>query len=271
MFSLFPRKIATYVVRPFLQRLLAVLSTLFVVAAAHAADLRVCAEPDNLPFSRADESGFENRIARVLAEELGVGLRYTWAPQRRAFVRKTFGEGACDVWMGVPARFERMLTTKPYYRSTYVFVYGPTPLTSFDDGNLQTLRVGVQLPGDDLAATPPGHALALRGAVNNVVGFTIYGERPVSERMVAAIAAGKLDAALLWGPAAGFFAHAMRLHVAPAKAPPELAALPFEFSIAVGVRKGENALRDRLDGALARRKREIEAILDEYSVPRVSR
>ena len=248
-----------------------VLSALFLASPAWGADLRVCAEPDNLPFSRADESGFENRIARLLAEELGVELRYTWAPQRRAFVRKTFGEGACDVWMGVPARFERMLTTKPYYRSTYVFVSSKSALGSFDDPRLQKLRIGVQLPGDDLAATPPGHALALRGAVHNVVGFTVYGERPVSERMVAAIAAGKLDAALLWGPAAGFFAHAKRLRVAPAKAPPELAALPFEFSIAVGVRKGENALRERLNEALERRKAQIDAVLDDYSVPRVSR
>ena len=246
------------------------LSVLLFAAGAHAADLRVCAEPDNLPFSRADESGFENRIARVLADELGAELRYTWAPQRRAFVRKTFGEGACDVWIGVPAGFERMLTTKPYYRSTYVFV-SRSVLESFDDPRLQKLRVGVLLPGDDLAATPPGHALALRGAVDNVVGFTIYGERPVSERMVEAIAAGRLDAAVLWGPAAGFFAHAKRLHVAAAKAPAELASLPFAFSIGVGVRKGEKALRDRLDQALEQRKRDIDAILDEYSVPRVSR
>lgn len=236
-----------------------------------ADQLRVCAEPDNLPFSRADESGFENRIARVLAGELRAALRYTWAPQRRAFVRKTFGEGACDVWMGVPAGFERMLTTRPYYRSTYVFVYGKRALRSFDQPDLSVLKVGVQLPGDDLAATPPGHALALRGAVDKVVGFTVYGEHPVGERIVEAIAAGRLDAAVVWGPAAGFFAHAKRLHVSIAAAPPELASLPFQFSIAVGVRKGEAALRDRLDEALAARKTDIDEILDEYSVPRVSR
>jgi mxaJ protein len=234
--------------------------------------IRVCAEPDNLPFSSADESGFENRIARVLADELGVELRYVWAPQRRAFVRKTFGEGACDAWMGVPAGFERMLTTKPYYRSAYVFVYGKRALRSFDQPDLGTLRVGVQLPGDDLAATPPGHALASRGAVNNVVGFTVYGEsRPAGERIVEAIAAGKLDAAVVWGPAAGFFAHAKGLHVSVASAPPELASLPFQFSISVGVRKDERALRDRLDAALAKRKAQIDAILDQYAVPRVNR
>jgi mxaJ protein len=247
------------------------LSLVLFAGAAHAAELRVCAEPDNLPFSRADESGFENRIARIIADELGAALRYTWAPQRRAFVRKTFGEGACEVWMGVPAGFERMLTTRPYYRSTYVFVSSRAPLRSFDDPRVRTLRIGVLLPGDDLAATPAGHALALRGAVANVHGYPVYGEHPVAQRMVEAIAAGRLDAAVLWGPAAGFFARAKRLHVAPAKAPPELASLPFEFSIAVGVRKGESALREQLDAALARRKTEIDAVLDDYSVPRASR
>ena len=236
-----------------------------------AEPLRVCAEPDNLPFSRSDESGFENRIARVLAGELGAELRYVWAPQRRAFVRKTFGEGACDAWMGVPAGFERMLTTKPYYRSAYVFIYGKRELRSFDQPGLRRLRIGVQLPGDDLAATPPGHALALRGAVERVVGFTVYGERPAGERIVEAIAAGKLDAAVVWGPAAGFFAHAKQLQVSIARPPAELASLPFEFSIAVGVRKGERALRDRLDEALVARRKDIEKILDDYSVPRVGR
>jgi mxaJ protein len=245
--------------------------SLLWLISGNAAELRVCAEPDNLPFSREDESGFENRIARVVAKELGAALRYVWAPQRRGFVRKTFGEGRCDVWMGVPAGFERMLTTKPYYRSTYVFVFSQTRLVSFDDANLGKLRIGVQLPGDDLAATPAGHALAARGAVNNVVGFTVYGEHPAGQRIVEAIAAGRLDAALVWGPAAGFFAREKNLHVAVAYAPAEVAALPFQFSISVGVRKGQNALRDQLNAALERRRGEIDAILDEYSVPRVPR
>lgn len=239
-------------------------------ASAMASDLRVCAEPDNLPFSSRDESGFENRIARVLAAELGAGLRYVWAPQRRAFVRKTFGAGLCDAWMGVPAGFERMLTTRPYYRSTYVFVFAKRPLRSFEARDLRQLRIGVQLPGDDLAATPPGHALALRGAVSNVVGFTVYGEHPVGERIVDAVADGRLDAAVVWGPAAGFFARTRKLHVSEAHAPPELASMPFRFSISIGVRKDEPALRDALDRALERRKLEVAAILERYSVPRVS-
>src|SRR5205807_221876 len=84
--------------------------------------LRVCAEPDNLPLSSAQETGFENRIARLLADDLGARLVYEWQPQRRGFVRKTIGADVCDVWMGVPAGFERLATTRPYYRSGYVFV-----------------------------------------------------------------------------------------------------------------------------------------------------
>lgn len=250
---------------------LVLLIALCWLTSGKAAELRVCAEPDNLPFSRQDESGFENRIARVVAGELRAQLSYVWVPQRRAFVRKTFGEGVCDVWMGVPTGFERMLTTKPYYRSTYVFVYGERPLRSFDQPDVRVLKVGVQLPGDDLAATPPGHALAARGAVANVVGFTVYGAHPVAQRIVEAIAAGKLDAAVVWGPAAGFFAEQKHLHVSPASAPAELASLPFAFSISMGVRKGERALREQLTAVIEKRRADIEAILDAYSVPRAGR
>src|SRR3954471_9520914 len=86
------------------------------------AALRVCADPDNLPYSNAAEQGFENRIARVVADALGRELRYEWQPLGRGFVRKTLGAGSCDVFIGVPAGFERVLTTRPYYRSSYVFL-----------------------------------------------------------------------------------------------------------------------------------------------------
>jgi mxaJ protein len=245
------------------------LSLLLISTAAAAADLRVCAEPDNLPFSHQSQSGFENRIARILADDLALDLRYEWQPQRRGFVRKTLGSDLCDAWMGVPAGFERVLTTKPYYRSTYVFVYGPRPLQSFESPELKSLRIGVQLPGNDGAATPAGYALAAKGAIENVRGYPMYGEHPAAERIVEAIARGELDAGVVWGPAAGFFARAKNLGVANASAPKELATMPFEFSIAIGVKRGNRELRDQLDAALARRKSEIDAVLDEYAVPRV--
>jgi mxaJ protein len=245
------------------------LSLLLLCSPAFADELRVCAEPDNLPFSHADQSGFENRIARILATELGVEMRYEWQPQRRAFVRKTLGSGLCDAWMGVPAGFDRALTTRPYYRSTYVFVYGRQPLDSFDAPSLKELRIGVQLPGNDGAATPPGHALAAKGAIDNVRGYLIYGEHPAAQRIVEAIARGELDAGVVWGPAAGFFARTKNLVVAPAAAPKELERMPFEFSISIGVKRGNAALRDRLDASLVRRKQEIDAVLAEFAVPLV--
>ena len=242
------------------------LAALLAVSPAWAGELRVCAEPDNLPYSHADESGFENRIARLLAAELNATLCYTWFLQRRAFVRKT--AGMCEVFIGVPSDFERLATTRPYYRSTYVFVHRKdAPAPSFED-DLRKLRIGVQLPGNDLAATPAGHALARRGAIDNVIGFPVYGARPAAERMVEAIARGELDAAVVWGPAAAHFAHRNNLPVQPASAPGGF-ELPFEFAIAVGVRRGNRELRDALDAALERRKQEIDAILDEYRVPRL--
>lgn len=245
------------------------LSLLLACSSAAAADLRVCAEPDNLPFSHEDQSGFENRIARLVAAELGDHLIYEWQPQRRGFVRKTLGAGLCDAWMGVPSDFERATTTKPYYRSTYVFVYGKRPLQSFDSPELKSLRIGVQLPGNDGAATPAGYALAAKGAVENVRGYPIYGEQPAAERIVEAIARGELDAGVVWGPAAGFFARSKKLSLASASAPKELGTMPFDFAISIGVKRGNRELRDRLDAALERRKTEIDAVLDEYAVPRL--
>jgi len=243
------------------------LSLALVLAAtpATATELRVCAEPDNLPYSHADGSGFENRIARVLAQELDITLSYTWHLQRRAFVRKT--AGMCEVFIGVPHEFERLVTTKPYYRSAYVLV-ARAPVASLAE--LKSVRIGVQLVGDDLAATPGGHALAMSGMVDNVVGFPVYGERPAAERIVAAIARGEIGAAVVWGPAVGHFAHAAKLALQPMAAPPEL-PVPLEFAIAVGVRRGAQTreLRDALDRALEARKGEIDRILDDYRVPRL--
>jgi mxaJ protein len=236
--------------------------------------LRVCAEPDNLPLSSAEETGFENRIARVLADDLHATLVYEWQPQRRGFVRKTIGADLCDVWVGVPAGLERLATTRPYYRSRYVFLNradARQPLHSFADPRLARLRIGVQLIGNDLAATPPALALARAGGIEHVVGYTVYGGRgSVAERISADLAAGRLDAALVWGPQAGYFIdHApVPLAIAPALAPAGF-DMPFEFSIAIGVPKGNAELRRELDDALARRAADIAAILDAYHVPRV--
>jgi quinoprotein dehydrogenase-associated probable ABC transporter substrate-binding protein len=245
-------------------------------SASSAPVLRVCADPDNLPYSHADGSGFENRIAQVLAEAMGATLESYWFPLRRGFVSKAVGAGHCDVVIGVPAGFKRLATTRPYYRSHYVFVTRADerqPLRDFTDPRLASLRVGVQLVGDDLAATPPGHALARHGAVERVVGFNVYGDRPAAERMVRALAKDELDAAVVWGPQAGYFVSRapVALSVRPARAPDDLAELPFEFDIAVGVRRGDAALRDRVQAALDARHDQIDAILADYRVPRTDR
>ncbi len=236
------------------------------------AELRVCADPDNLPFSHEDGSGFENRIAQLVADELHLPLKNFWMPLRRGFVRKSLGANECDVFIGVPVRFERVLPTKPYYRSTYVFVTradDAKPLQTFDDERISALRVGVQLVGNDLAATPPGHALVQRGAVDRVTGFTVYGDGPAAQRMVEALARGQIDAALIWGPQAGYFAQqaARPMHVSIATPPPAL-HMPFEFAISMGVRRGDKALRDALDAVIDKRRADIDAILASYQVPR---
>jgi len=254
-----------------------VAATLALAAqAAQAADaappLRVCADPDNLPYSQRDGSGFENRIARLVAEDMHRPLAYFWQEQRRGFVRKTLGAGECDVLIGVPDGFDKVLRTRPYYRSTYVAVSrgGEPPFAGFAPDQLRGRRFGVQLIGNDLAASPPGHALAGHGATANVTGFLVYGDGPAARRMVDAVAGKAIDVALVWGPQAGYFVrHAsVPLAVVPVAAPAGL-PLPFDYAIAMGVRKGDTALRDQLDEVLVRRRADIDAILADYAVPRV--
>ena len=240
--------------------------------------LRVCADPNGLPASNAHGEGFENRIAALLAHELGARLEYTWWAQRRGFVRNTLRAGLCDVVIGVPAGFDPVLTTRPYYRSTYVFVARRDrglDVRSFDDPVLRTVRIGVQLIGDDAINTPPVHALSQRGVVGNLVGFTVYGDYAESNpaaRVVEAVARGDVDIAVVWGPLAGYFAplQPVALHLVPVAPAVEARGLRQTFAIAAGVRKDDRALRDALDAALERRRTDVDAILTAYGVPRVA-
>jgi mxaJ protein len=265
----------------FMRLALASLALAFCAGSLHAAEptakpdaLRVCADPDNLPFSREDGSGFENRIAQLLADDLKVPLAYEWLPDRRGFVRKTLGAQLCDVIIGVPAGFERTATTRPYYRSSYVLVErrDAPAVRSFDDPALGQLRVGVQLIGNDLAASPPGYLLARHGQVANVRGYPLAGEQPAAERAISAIERDEIDAAMLWGPQAGYFASRsrvpLRLQVLPP--PQDAAAPPLEYAIAMGVRRADRPLRALLDDFIARRQGDIDRILADYAVPRVA-
>jgi mxaJ protein len=251
---------------------------LLLSARASGAVLRVCADPNNLPFSNRQQEGLENKLARLVADDLGATLTYTWWAQRRGFFRNTLKAGLCDAVMGVPSEFEMTAHTRPYYRSTYVFVFRADRgdlVRSLDDPSLRTLRVGVQLAGDDYANTPPAHALARRGIVSNVVGFTLYGDYAQPNppaRIVDAVARGDIDVAIVWGPLAGYFASrsAVPLKVVPVSPAVDGPSLPFVFDISVGVRRGDDKLRSAIDGVLARRRAEVEKLLDEYRIPRAS-
>ena len=240
--------------------------------------LRIAADPNNLPFTNDRREGFENRIADLLAADLGAELEYVWRAQRRGFFRTAFKEGEADLVLGVPAGFDMALTTAPYSRSTYVFVSRKDRklgIASFDDPALKTLRIGVQMIGDDGSNTPPAHALAARGLVENAVGFTLYGDYKEANppaRIVEAVAKGDEDVAVAWGPMAGYFAkrQAVALDLTPVTPAAEASGLRQTFAIAVGVRKGDRQLRDEIDAALAKRKADIDAILAEYGVPRVA-
>lgn len=237
--------------------------------------LRVCADPNNLPFSNRRGEGFENRLAELIAAELGAALEYTWWAQRRGFVRNTLRAGLCDLVVGIPSSVELVLATRPYYRSTYVFVTrtadGPA-VRSFDDAVLRTARIGVHVIGDDYANPPPAHALANRGIVRTVVGYSIYGdyrEPSPPARLIEAVARGDVDVAIAWGPLAGYFARRqpVPLTLVPVAPQIELPFLPMVFDIAMGVRRGEEAWRDELDALLLRRRADIEALLRRYGVP----
>ena len=238
--------------------------------------LRVCADPNNLPFSNRAGEGFENALATLVAGELGKTVAYTWFPQRRGFVRNTLASGRCDVIMGVPAHYELAATTTPYYRSSYVFVTRVDrglDIDSFDDPRLARLRIGVHTIGDDYANVPPAQALAARGIVGNIRGYSIYGDysRPDPPRdLVDAVARGEVDVAIAWGPLAGYFATREQTPLAVRIARPTgLATAPMTFAIAMGVRRGDDELRATLDGVIARRHGDIDQLLRRYGVPLV--
>jgi len=241
------------------------------------ATLRVCADPNNLPFSNARGEGFENQIAELVGRELHERVEYTWWAQRRGFVRNTLKAGTCDLIVGVPNHYQLTATTQPYYRSTYVFVTRDGPnadIQSLDDPRLRTIKIGVQLIGDDFANTPPAHALSQRGIIQNVRGYTVYGDyrqpNPPA-RIVDAVAKGDIDVAIVWGPLGGYFAtrEAVPLHVTPVSPQQALPALPFTFDISMGVRRGDSLLQKRLNAILAARRPAVDSILRTYGVPRV--
>jgi quinoprotein dehydrogenase-associated probable ABC transporter substrate-binding protein len=255
----------------------AVVTLVFLLAAsaafAAAPELRVCADPNNMPFSNARGQGFENKLAELVAREMGTRVVYTWQAQRSRFFRKTLNAGICDVVMSVPAKFDEAWPTIPYYSSSYVFISlrdRHLRINSFDDPRLRKLRVGVHIVSDD--NLPPAQALISRGMVRNVVGYSIFGhifqDNPSAE-LINGVLQKDIDMAVAWGPLAGYFAKVapVALDVTPVCAGRADAGVPFQFSIAMGVRRGDVALRNKLNRIIARRGKEIRSLLRSYGVP----
>lgn len=256
-------------------RISLLLAATLMPALAQAGVLRVCSEPNNLPFSNHAGQGFENKIAELIAHDLGDRLEYTYALQNEKFIKHTLDARKCDVIMGVSVGMDELETTRPYYASTYVFVSrradGLT-LTSLADPRLKRLKIGVHLIGDD--STPPAMALGEEGIVDNVKGFLIYGDfaKPnPPARLIEAVENKDVDIAAVWGPLGGFFAKSspVALRMTPITGTERFAPLKFRFAIALGVRKGDTALRDRLDAIIARERQAIRGILVSYGVPLV--
>lgn len=234
-------------------------------------ELRVCADGDNMPYSNQKQQGLDNKIAELLARDMGAKLTYYWSRMGRGYIRDVLNAGKCDLLIEIPTDFRLVLTTPPYYRSSYVFVTRKDRnlrIVSLNDERLAKLQIGVQILAENYS--PPGQALGKRGVYTNIVGFESTGEE--AGNIISAVANGKIDVAIVWGPLAGFYAKRQQVSlvltpVSPAIDPP---GIPFTYAISMGVKKGNTQLRDQLTSFLERRKLDIDTILHDYNVPLLS-
>jgi mxaJ protein len=238
-------------------------------APAEARTLRVCADPNNLPFSNRQQQGFENKLVDILAREMKATVAYTWWAQRRGFLRNTLKANLCDVVPGVPVGLHGLRTTAPYYRSSFVFVTraGAEPVVSMDDPRLQSFKVGVQNGGDDGAATPAALALSRRRIPAR--GYSVLGdyrEPNPPARIMEAVEIGDVDVAVVWGPLAGFFARRSGAPLSLRPVPAE-GESPMAFAIALGVRKEDERLAAELNRILIHTRSELDGLLASYGVP----
>jgi mxaJ protein len=236
--------------------------------------LRVCSDPNNMPFSDDAQGGFENRLAELAARELHRSLAYYWQPQRRGFIRTALNAGRCDVMISVPTSSGMVRVTRPYYRSSYMFVSRRgrrPPISSFDDPRLRHVRIGIPITGNDYANPPAAQALAARHIVDNVRGYPVYGDYSRSRPSWGALNAlldNEVDVAVAWGPLAGYFAQQAKapIEIVPVAGPVD-PGLPFAFDISMGVRRNDRELAAALDDVIARSASEIRQILSSYAVP----
>lgn len=241
---------------------------------------RVCQDPNNLPFSSLKGEGIENKIAELFAKDLGLPVEYYSFPQRLAFVRNTLryklpGEDfRCDIIMGVPAGFDQVSVTKPYYRSTYALVYAkgkgldgvqtPEDFLKVDRARLGKLRIGIY------DRSPASEWLNKHQLVEQGVPYAMMSADPnqyPGEIIERDLASGKLDAAIVWGPIAGYFAKKVQqpqLVVVPMRSEP---GVKFDFQMAMGVRYGEREWKQQIEGLIEKRQADITAILRDFGVP----
>lgn len=231
--------------------------------------LRVCADASLLPFSNDRREGFENRIAQLIADDLKVPLTFTWWPQTIGFVRNTLRTRQCDLVMGTAVGEELMQNTNPYYRSTYALIYrkdsGITAKT-LADPSLQGARIGV------VARTPPS-AVMLRHGLINMEPYQLDTDTRAhhpAQQAVEDVAAARTDAAIVWGPIAGYFAARQQVPLAVVPLMDEPGASPFQYMISMGLRPDEPDWRHWLNDFIVRRQGDIDRILAEYHVPLVN-
>lgn len=243
--------------------------------AAAQQSLRICADPNNLPFSNQRGEGFENRIAEMISRNLNTRLDYVWYPQRGQFLRRTLEAGLCDAVMGAPSTMDSETVSQPYYRSTYVLLTRKDRNMRFSsllDPRLANLRVGIHRAGD--GCTPPAIALMKNGHGANLVSYSLFptnGEQSPAARLISAVAEGDVDVAVVWGPLAGYFVAMERTPlVTSAVTPAEFDGVPFTYSISIALQKGNDALRTKIDEALAANCVAISTVLDEYHVPQLT-
>ena len=243
-------------------------------AGADPAELKVCSDPDNLPYSNERQEGFENKIAEIVAKDLGASLTNFWWPHQRGLVRNTLRADKCDVLIDIPKGYDLVTWTKPYYRSAYVLVTktdGGPKVTSLDDPAMkQVKRIGVHMN------TPPSDALGDRGLQDNMRTYITFNDPrdPDPERrplkMLEDVLSGELDAAIVWGPLAGYFAKLTQKNGGPALTLVPLAddrVIPLTFEMSMGVKKGDQALKAKLEQAIDHHQTEIRQVLEDYGVP----
>ncbi|HXG79815.1 MAG TPA: quinoprotein dehydrogenase-associated putative ABC transporter substrate-binding protein [Methyloceanibacter sp.] len=231
--------------------------------------LRVCSDPDNLPFSNEKGEGFENKLAELIAGKLDAKLEYTWFSEASGYVPNTLGRSACDLVMGYAQGTGLIDDTNPYYYTSYVLLYRENDKSLAGVDRLSDPRLKGKAIGY-VPRTPPASILALHGLMPTARSFELRGDGNASTAatdMIAAVASGKLDAAILWGPLGAYYAQFAKTPLAIVPLVKETAGPPVIYGITLGVRPNDPQWKHKLNKLIAENQREINALLASYNVP----